>query len=226
MRKQVIAATTLLSVVTATPVGVIAEPVTHLQNVDEHVVVENIKATIDTFELPSKEEVAKAKIAENLKKIEEEKKKADEAARAAEEAKKAAKRKLVAKPVVAVEQRADFSALYAAAGAKFGVNPSLLAAVHFVETGQRGNTTVASYAGAQGPMQFIPSTFRAYAVDGDGDGVANIYDVDDAVFTAAKYLAANGAANGNVTAALLRYNHSLAYVNKVLSIARGFGYNG
>lgn len=224
MRNQMIALM-VLATITATPQGAIAEPVTNLKNIDEHKVVENIKATIDTYELPTKEEVAEAKIAENLKKLEEEKKKAEEAAKAAAEAKKAAAKKTV-KTVKVVTQKGDFSAIYQAAGARFGVSPALLAAVHFVETGQRGDTTVASYAGAQGPMQFLPSTFRAYAVDGDGDGVASIHDVHDAIFSAAKYLAANGAASGNVNAALLRYNHSLAYVNKVLSIARGFGLNG
>jgi membrane-bound lytic murein transglycosylase B len=213
-----------LSVITLSPAVVIADPVTNIKEpINETSVVETIKSVVDPYKLPTKEEAANKQIEENLKKIEEEKK-AKEAALAAEAAKVAAK--AVTYRPVAISAPVDLQALYNAAGARFGVNPAILAAVHMVETGQRGDTTVASYAGAQGPMQFIPSTFRAYAVDGDGDGVANIYDVHDAVFTAAKYLAANGAASGNITNALFRYNHSMAYVNKVLNIARSYGYTG
>lgn len=223
MRNQIMTAVTMLSMA-VTPLTTIAQPVVEVRTVDEVKLVENIKATIDTHRLPTKEEVAKNQITENLKKIEEEKRKAEEAKKAAEAAKK--QTRVASARVTHVTPKGDFSAIYAAAGARFGVNPSILAAVHYVETGQRGDTTVGSYAGAQGPMQFMPATFRAYGVDGDGDGVANIYDVHDAIFSAANYLAANGAAAGNVVNALLRYNHSMTYVNKVLGIARGFGYNG
>lgn len=109
--------------------------------------------------------------------------------------------------------------LYEKAQATYGVEPKLLAAVHFVESGYSGDTTVRSSAGAQGPMQFLASTFRSYAVDGDGDGVARVTDLEDSVMTAAHYLAANGAASGNVDHALYRYNHSKAYVATVKKIA-------
>lgn len=122
--------------------------------------------------------------------------------------------------------RGGFEQLYAQAEKAYGVPRQILAAVHMVESGQAGDSNVRSYAGAQGPMQFMPSTFRAYAVDGDGDGAKSIYDVHDAVFTAAKYLATNGAASGRVSNALYRYNHSYSYVAKVLSIARSYGYQG
>ena len=91
------------------------------------------------------------------------------------------------------------------------------------ETGQRGDTTITSYAGAIGPMQFMPATFRAYSLDGDGDGVKSITDLDDAVFSGANYLRAGGADKGRYHTALYNYNHSNVYVGKVLTIARRLG---
>jgi membrane-bound lytic murein transglycosylase B len=113
----------------------------------------------------------------------------------------------------------DFDQIYKVAGAQFGVPWQILKAVHYVETGCSGSTTKGSYAGAKGPMQFMAGTWSAYGVDGNGDGVADIYDVTDAIFGAANLLAQGGAAEGNVTAALFNYNHSQSYVNKVLEVA-------
>ncbi len=118
----------------------------------------------------------------------------------------------------------SFDPLYQAAGARFGVPWQVLAAVHSVESGQSGNTTRSSYAGATGPMQFLPSTFRAYAIDGDGDGVASIHSVVDSVYSAANYISANLRTKGTIKGALWQYNHSWSYVSKVLGIARSFGY--
>jgi len=92
-----------------------------------------------------------------------------------------------------------------------------LAAVHKIESGQRGDTLVKSCKEATGPMQFMPSTFRAYAVDGNNDGVANINSVEDSIFTASHYLSRNNATN-NIDQALYRYNHSTKYVNQVKSL--------
>lgn len=119
--------------------------------------------------------------------------------------------------------KTDFAHLYLKAQKLTGTPWQLIAAVHKVETGQRGDTTVASYAGAQGPMQFMPATWRAYAKDADGDGATNIHDVDDAILTGANYLRAGGAAQGNYQRALFSYNHAQWYVNKVLAIARPLG---
>ena len=126
--------------------------------------------------------------------------------------------------VIRVSWSGSFDPLYQAAGARFGVPWQILAAVHSVESGQSGDTTRSSYAGATGPMQFLPSTFRAYAVDGDGDGTASIYSVVDSVYSAANYISANMRTKGSIEGALWQYNHSWSYVNKVLAIARGFGY--
>jgi hypothetical protein len=102
--------------------------------------------------------------------------------------------------------------LYRRAQRRFGVDWRLLAAVNLVETGFnriRSNST----AGAQGPMQFIPSTWRAYGMGGD------IRDPSDAIMGAANYLRASGAPRDE-RAALLAYNPSTDYVNSVRSHAR------
>ncbi len=46
---------------------------------------------------------------------------------------------------------------------------------------------------ATGPLQFIPSTWERWGSDGDGDGVADPQDIDDAAYAAARYLCASGA---------------------------------
>lgn len=109
------------------------------------------------------------------------------------------------------------------AAATWGIDWKILEAVWQVESGKQFYTAVRSYAGAQGPMQFMPGTWRSYAQDGNGDGVKNINDARDSLFSAAKLLAVNGVAAGNVDGALLRYNHSLSYVAKVKRIAASIG---
>ncbi len=77
---------------------------------------------------------------------------------------------------------------------------------------------------AVGPMQFLPATFNAWAVDADGDAVADPNDIDDATATAASYLC--GGRDGAVAderAALRRYNDDAGYVERVLAIADTIG---
>ena len=122
-------------------------------------------------------------------------------------------------------ERGVFGEVYVQAGKKYGVPWEILAAIHFVETGQSGDTEATSSAGALGPMQFMQGTFDRYQVDGDNDGVISIYDVHDAIYTAARQLAANGASSGDVRRALYNYNHSNEYVERVLNYAMGLGYS-
>jgi soluble lytic murein transglycosylase-like protein len=100
---------------------------------------------------------------------------------------------------------------YREARQRFGVPVHVLAAVNFVESafGRLRNT---STAGAQGPMQFIPSTWAAYGMGGD------IRDPRDAILGAANYLHASGAP-GDVRRALYAYNPSAHYVNAVMAYA-------
>jgi hypothetical protein len=108
----------------------------------------------------------------------------------------------------------------AAATTCSGLNWTVLAAIGQVESGH-GHSVGPSSAGAEGPMQFLPSTFDAYAVDGDGDGTTNIWDPADSIFTAAKYLCANGAGKGpqGLYNAIWHYNHADWYVQMVLNLA-------
>ncbi|HET6743373.1 MAG TPA: lytic murein transglycosylase [Kribbella sp.] len=78
---------------------------------------------------------------------------------------------------------------------------------------------------AVGPMQFIPGTWRAMGVDGDGDGVRNPQDIDDAAMSTAVYLCSGKtdlSDAGDLNAAVLRYNHSQQYVDLVVSIAKAY----
>ncbi|HUD11556.1 MAG TPA: lytic murein transglycosylase [Candidatus Saccharimonadia bacterium] len=119
--------------------------------------------------------------------------------------------------------KSGYADLYLAVEEKTGTPWQILAAVHEVESGQSGNTSRTSYAGAIGPMQFMPNTFYHYANSSDGDGSRDITNVTDAMYTAGRYLAAGGAGGGLYSQALYHYNHSYTYVDKVLGIADTLG---
>jgi hypothetical protein len=78
---------------------------------------------------------------------------------------------------------------------------------------------------AVGPMQFIPSSWRSYGVDGNGDGVVNPNNIYDATITTGIYLCASGADladSAQLQAAVFRYNHSATYVDIVLRWAQAY----
>ena len=101
---------------------------------------------------------------------------------------------------------------FRAAEERFGVGWEYLAAVMLIET-RMGRIASSSSAGAQGPMQFLPSTWAAYGLGGD------IRAERDAVIGAANYLSANGAPNDDRNA-LFHYNPVPAYVTAVTRYAK------
>lgn len=104
-----------------------------------------------------------------------------------------------------------------------GLPPRVLFAIAEVETNLGRNTSVSS-AGAIGPMQFLPRTWRAYGTDGDGDGRSDITNPADAVHTAARHLCANGGAQPQrLRAAIWNYNRSEEYVERVVALAEASG---
>ncbi|HBZ09561.1 MAG TPA: hypothetical protein DEO65_06735 [Bacillus bacterium] len=146
----------------------------------------------------------------------------------------------------------EFMPIYKAAETEYGVPWYLLAAHHRVETIFSTMDPMISPVGAEGHMQFMPCTFvgwahpsceglgegdipedektdpavikkyGGYGVDANGDGKADPWDIEDSIFTAANYLAQNGAAAGDFEKAVFAYNHSDEYVEEVLYYAEKF----
>jgi membrane-bound lytic murein transglycosylase B len=113
----------------------------------------------------------------------------------------------IADAAPAAELRRD----YAEAQRRFGVDWSVLASINFVESAF-GRLRSASQAGARGPMQFLPATWRAYGLGG------NIDDPRDAILAAANYLRRAGAP-AHLDRALYTYNHSTSYVRAIRRFA-------
>ncbi|WP_191567441.1 NlpC/P60 family protein [Metabacillus idriensis] len=136
--------------------------------------------------------------------------------------------------------------IYKSAQEKYGVPWNLLAAHHRVETRFSTLEVMVSPVGATGHMQFMPLTwigwsypggnrlgnasipnkiltdpamikeYGGYGVDANGDGKADPWDIEDAIYSAANYLKANGAAEGDLRQAVFAYNHADWYVEEVL----------
>jgi membrane-bound lytic murein transglycosylase B len=81
------------------------------------------------------------------------------------------------------------------------------------------------YDRAAGPMQFIPTTWAGYGTDADSDGKADIFNINDAALSAARYLCATGGdlrTHAGQVAAVLAYNHSDEYLAQVLALAQAY----
>lgn len=121
---------------------------------------------------------------------------------------------------IAQGQPSNFDSVYQAAGSRFGVPWQILYGIHLTETGLRDGAITSGYgSGAQGPMQFLPQTFNSYAIDGNGDGTADINNAADAIYTAAHFIQAHG----SVDAALRAYGGD---TQAILNAARSRGYSG
>lgn len=140
----------------------------------------------------------------------------------------------------------EYIPIYISAQEKYGVPWTLLAAHHRVETRFSTMSTLVSPVGAEGHMQFMPCTFvgwdhpscsglgkgeisesektdpkvikrfGGYGVDANGDGVADPFDIEDAIFSAANYLSKAGVSEGELKKAIYNYNHSEQYVEDIL----------
>jgi cell wall-associated NlpC family hydrolase len=149
-------------------------------------------------------------------------------------------------PTATVDIPAGYLVLYQQIGTKAGVDWAVLAAIGKIECNHGRDQSpgcrpyTANGAGAVGPMQFLPPTWAAghtigetritippatngegYAADGDGDGVADIWDPADAIASAARMLIANGAPT-DYRRALFTYNHASWYVDQVLQQAADY----
>jgi membrane-bound lytic murein transglycosylase B len=110
--------------------------------------------------------------------------------------------------------------IYQRASAQYGLGSqgaAVLAGINAVETGF-GTNLGPSSAGAEGWMQFMPSTWAEWGVDANGDGVADPNNPEDAIFSAARYLAAAGMP-ADTYGAIYAYNHADWYVSEVLADA-------
>lgn len=150
------------------------------------------------------------------------------------------------KSTVKLDVPSEYIELYKKAEENYGVPWTLLAAHHRIETRFSTMDPLLSPVGAEGHLQFMPCTFvgwshpscgglgkgeipekdkinpaiiekyGGYGVDANNDGKADPYDLEDAIYSAANYLAASGAADGEIEKAIFNYNHSEKYVEDVL----------
>ena len=123
---------------------------------------------------------------------------------------------------------ANWIQLFQKSAAKFcpGLPWTVLAAIAQIESGDGANDGPSS-AGAEGPMQFLPSTWAIWGTDGLGPpGAPDIMNPLDAVPSAARLLCASGGGNSATLAgAIFSYNHATWYVNEVLALASEYRNN-
>lgn len=124
--------------------------------------------------------------------------------------------------VSAFDIPANMLTLYISAAKRFDIPAPVLAAVGKVECDHNRNPACGhpNFAGAAGPMQFLPTTFAAYSW-ASGNPNPSIYDERDSVYAAAAMLAANGIRD-DVRRAIYSYNHSWDYVDLVLGWAEKY----
>jgi Transglycosylase SLT domain len=111
--------------------------------------------------------------------------------------------------------------IYQSCGTEYGIPWQVLASINKIETAFGTNLNVSS-AGAEGWMQFIPSTWAAYGVDANDDGRKDPYNPVDAICAAARYLRAAGG-DTDIRQAIFAYNHADWYVDEVLLGANQYG---
>ena len=111
--------------------------------------------------------------------------------------------------------------LWQNAGQAYDVPWTVLAAINKIES-NFGRNMGPSSAGALGWMQFMPSTWVRWGTDADANGVADPWNPVDAVYSAARYLAASGGAT-DIRRAVFSYNHADWYVNQVIQLAQLYG---
>jgi hypothetical protein len=111
--------------------------------------------------------------------------------------------------------------IYQSCGTEYGIPWQVLASINKIETAFGTNLNVSS-AGAEGWMQFIPSTWAAYGVDANNDGRKDPYNPVDAICAAARYLKAAGG-DHDIRQSIYSYNHADWYVDEVLLGANQYG---
>jgi hypothetical protein len=134
--------------------------------------------------------------------------------------------RLPVKTTVPAGTPTNYLALYQDSAAEYcpGLSWTVLAAIGQIESDHGANDGPSS-AGALGPMQFLPSTWAVWGIDGFGQtGPPDIMNPLDAVPSAARLLCADGAAAGGASleAAIYDYNHATWYVSEVLELAQEY----
>jgi len=130
------------------------------------------------------------------------------------------------KPVAVGDIPIPYLSLYQQAGLAYGLPWQLLAAIGKVESdhGRNPNAYHPNEAGAQGPMQFIPSSWARYRW-ASGNPNPDINNARDAIFAAADYLRVAGAPQ-DLPRAIYAYNHAWWYVDMVLRQMHAYGFSG